>query len=238
MVDKNLNYGRDVIKGFAEKLNKYSNVLDIGAGSGIDLLCYREAVKKKGEGKVELLALEAYPSNLEKLKKNNINAFNIDLERERFPFDDNSLDVVSANQILEHTKEFFWIMHEVTRVLKVGGCFVIGVPNLASLHNRLLLLVGNQPTCIKVNSAHVRGFTKNGLIDSIDSIWNNGFKLIDFKGSNFYPFPPFLAKPLSKIFPNASTCIFLMLEKTKEYSEKDFLIYPVDNKLETNYYLG
>jgi len=29
-----------------------------------------------------------------------------------------------------------------------------------------------------------------------------------------------------------------MLEKTKEYSEKDFLIYPVDNKLETNYYLG
>jgi len=237
MIDKNLNYGRDVIKGFSMKINKYNNVLDIGAGSGVDLLCYKEVAEKKG-GKIELSALETHPSNLETLKHHNIKAYNIDLEKEKFPFNDNSLDIVNANQILEHTKEFFWIMHEVTRVLKVGGKFVVGVPNLASFHNRLLLLAGKQPTCIQVDSAHIRGFTKDGFLNSINNIWNGGYQLIDFKGSNFYPFSPFLAKPLSKVFPNSSVCIFLMLEKTKEYAEKDFLTYPVDNQLETNYYLG
>ena len=51
-----------------------------------------------------------------------------------------------ANQILEHTKEVFWIWHEIARVLAPQGQLILGVPNLASAHNRLLLLLGRQPT--------------------------------------------------------------------------------------------
>lgn len=63
----------------------------------------------------------------------------LNIERDPLPFADESVDIFMANQVLEHCKEIFWIFSEVSRCLKPGGCFIIGVPNLAALHNRLLL---------------------------------------------------------------------------------------------------
>ena len=232
MIDRSLNYGREIIKDFAIQARNYKTVLDIGAGNGVDLLSYRSI-----ENKCDLFALEAYKPNIEILNKNKIKTYDIDLEKDIFPFADNSIDIINANQILEHTKEFFWIMHETTRTLRLGGKFILGVPNLASFHNRLLLLLGKQPSCIQVDSAHIRGFTKNGIASAINNIWG-GYKMVAFRGSNFYPFSPILAKPLSRIFPNGAVTIFIMFEKVDEYKNSDFLHYPIDKKLETNYYLG
>jgi len=122
------------------------------------------------------------------------------LEHDRLPFPNDHFEVVIANQILEHVKEVFWIFHEVTRTLKVGGHFIIGVPNLASLHNRVLLSLGRQPSIIKNNSAHVRGWTKHDMLRFTDSCFPNGYELRGFGGGNFYPFPGVVAKPLSFIF--------------------------------------
>jgi len=48
---------------------------------------------------------------------------------------------------------------EVYRVLQPGGFLIVAVPNLAALHNRLLLLAGRQPTTLHVsNGDHIRGF--------------------------------------------------------------------------------
>jgi SAM-dependent methyltransferase len=106
-----------------------------------------------------------------------------------FPFDDGSFDIIIANQILEHTIELFWIFHEITRVLKKGGGkLIIGVPNLASLHNRFLLSIGRQPTSIKSASAHIRGFTKPDMVCFVNTCWPGGYKLVKWGGSNFYPF--------------------------------------------------
>ena len=84
----------------------------------------------------------------------------------------------------------------------MGGKLIIGVPNLASLHNRILLCLGRQPSPIKTHSAHVRGYTKYDLLDFLQSCFPEGYALKDFKGSNFYPFPPVVAKPLAQILPN------------------------------------
>ena len=44
-------------------------------------------------------------------------------------------------------------------MLRPGGVFVVAVPNLAALHNRLLLLAGRQPTTLHIgNGDHIRGF--------------------------------------------------------------------------------
>ncbi len=128
-----------------------------------------------------------------------------------FPFAPASLDVVMANQILEHTKELFWIMDQVSRSLKEGGHFLIGVPNLASLHNRILLALGRQPSPIKNNSAHVRGYTKPDMKALLESGFPGGYELKNFGGSNFYPFPGFVARASgcasSLRWPGASSSI-------------------------------
>ena len=230
MVDKSLNYGRHNIELFAKKINSYVTVLDIGAGSGYDLMIY-----KSKNPTVQLMALEGYGPNITNLESKGIVTFNHNLEIDVFPFEDKSIDVINANQILEHTKEIFWIFHEVTRALKVGGHFVLAVPNLASLHNRLLLLFGKQPTPIQNDSAHIRGYTKSDILQFL-KIWD-GYEVIDFKGSNFYPFPPVLAKPLAKALPNMAWSIFFLLKKTKEYNN-EFIWWPIEKRLETNFYLG
>jgi hypothetical protein len=45
----------------------------------------------------------------------------LNIKRDMLPYDSGQIDAVIANQILEHTKELFWIFHEVTRVLARGA---------------------------------------------------------------------------------------------------------------------
>lgn len=230
MIDRSLNYGRHLIRQFLTDALPFETVLDVGAGKGGDLLIAREI-----NPNAILNAIECHAPNFERLKRNNINVYHVDIEKDRLPFPDNSIDVIIMNQIVEHTKEIFWIFHEISRVVRKNGKIIIGVPNLASLHNRLLLLLGMQPTSIKMSSAHVRGYTKADFLSFLDLGFPDGYKLCNFGGSNFYPFPPALANPLAKIFPSMAWGIFFELEKRKKYG-KSFLEYPV--KLETNFYLG
>jgi SAM-dependent methyltransferase len=180
--------------------------------------------------------LETYPPNVEILKRRH-EVISLDLEKDPFPFEDESIDVVMSNQVLEHVKEIFWILHQVSRVIRVGGYMIIGVPNLASFHNRLLLLFGMQPTSIQNHSAHVRGYTKHDIMRMLQMIFPDGYELEDFKGSNFYPLPPAAAKPMAKLLPNSAWGIFFLLKKKKAYHD-EFLMHPVLAELETNYYVA
>jgi len=144
---------------------------------------------------------------------------------------------VIANQILEHTKELFWIAHEVSRILRKGGHFIVGVPNLASAHNRLLLAFGRQPTCIRSYSAHVRGFTKGDLLSFLESGFPGGYDCRKTAGSNFYPFPAPVARPLAKLLPNLAVTFFLLLRKQLPYTGA-FLVAPSREQFETPFYVG
>lgn len=227
-----LNYGRDHIERFCQKAMPYQNVLDIGAGSGHDL-----EISRQINPAACLFAVEVNPENARRLRSQGISVFQVNIEREQIPVPDGSQDLIIMNQVLEHLKDIFWVFHEVTRALPVGGKLVIGVPNLASLHNRILLGLGLQPTSIKVNSAHVRGFTRGSLLEFLEEVYPGGYRLVDFRGANFYPFPPVLAKPFAAAFPSLAWGMFLMLEKKRPY-QREFLDAPVNQELETNYYLG
>jgi len=161
----------------------------------------------------------------------------IDIESQRLPLEDGSVDVIIANQILEHTKNVFWILHQVSRVLKPGGSLILGVPNLAALHNRVLLCAGVQPSPIKTASAHVRGFTKGDVIRFMELCFPGGYSLEQFSGSNFYPFPPSIARVLAGWFPTLAWGIFFRFEKVRTYTD-EFVQFPVNARLETNFYLG
>ena len=234
MIDKELNYGRHILKKVLLRFNTKTilnfNCLDIGAGSGKDLDIVCNAFPE-----AKTIAIEGWKENVKLLKSKGHAVHQINIEEDDFPIATNSMDFIIANQILEHCKEIFWIFHEATRVLKVGGILYIGVPNLDSLHSRILLLFGFQPTCIRNNSAHIRGFTYFDIVNFINTTFPNGYHVESVTGSNFYPFPPFLAKILSKFFPLQSATIFLELKKIKDY-DNSILDFPIG--LETNFYLG
>lgn len=232
MIDRQLNYGRHHVARYLRQIAPFENVVDLGAGAGADLALAREICPT-----AERFAIEAHPPNVEKLEADHNRVFALNLEREALPFADESIDVVIANQVLEHVKEIFWIFHEASRVSRVGGHLIIGIPNLASYHNRLLLLFGKQPTAIQNRSAHVRGYTKHDLLRFLEAAFPGGFALRGFGGSNFYPLPPLLARPMARLLPDGSWGIFFLFEKRRRYAG-EFVEYPVKERLETNFYVG
>lgn len=231
-VDRSLNYGRDVISTYSGLIAPVHNFLDLGAGEGADI----KAVKSH-HANAKAFAIEPFVEFKNKLIEMDVSVSSINLEYEVLPYADDFFDLCIANQVFEHLKEIFWVMHNVTRVLKVGGHLIIGVPNLASLHNRLLLLLGRQPTSIGNHSAHIRGYTVQDFQRLLELAFSNGYQLKEVKGGNFYPFPPALANTLSNYFPRSSVSIFLLLEKKREYNG-EFLNYPVEARLNTNFYIG
>lgn len=231
-VDKSLNWGRDVVRDVADTLilDDSAVIVDIGAGLGYDLSIFQERHPKCTYHAIDFR--EDHRSYLEK-KRIVFHAANI--ETDSLPLASSSVDVIIINQVLEHCKELFWILHEVSRVLRVGGHMFVGVPNLASLHNRLLLCLGHQPTCITVGSAHIRGFTRAGLESFMQTCAPHVYAITMIAGSNFYPFPPKIARTLSSWFPNGSVSIFLTFRKNNEYGEQ-FLL--ATNTLESNFLDG
>jgi SAM-dependent methyltransferase len=84
----------------------------------------------------------------------------VDIEAAEFPAPKDHFDVVVWNRDLVTVKNILPALRETRRVLRPGGLLVVAVPNLAALHNRLLLLAGRQPTTLHINNGdHVRGFT-------------------------------------------------------------------------------
>ncbi|HET6763717.1 MAG TPA: class I SAM-dependent methyltransferase [Longimicrobiaceae bacterium] len=232
MIDRSLNYGRHLVRRFLAEAGDYHDVLDVGAGLGYDLRIAREL-----RPDAALQAVEVEPDAVARLREQGIRVHALDVERQPLPLVDESIDVVLSNQTLEHVKELFWILHEISRVLRPGGTLIIGVPNIAALHNRLLLLLGRQPTQLRNASAHVRGYTRGDLQHLFTAVFPGGYRLVRWGGSNFYPFPPVLARPLAAAFPGMAWGIFLMLRKERPYG-RQFLDYPAAEKLQTNFFLG
>ena len=174
------------------------------------------------------------PASIANLESKKIKTYQIDIETTSLPFHDESVDLVICNQILEHTKELFYILHDINRVLKIGGHFIVGVPNVASLHNRICLLFGKHPTQFKACSAHIRCFSKNDFLLFLEECFPGGNMLVRFSGSQFYPFPRYVSRKLASLFPTMAFSIFFLIQKQKKYNSS-FIEYPVKANLETNF---
>jgi SAM-dependent methyltransferase len=208
-------------------------ILDVGAGYGRDLMATGELLGRSHE----LYAIEAFPQAVEFLRSRQIDVQSVNLERERLPFEDGFFDVVICNQVLEHLKEIFWTTSELSRVTKVGGKLVIGVPNLGSLHNRLSLMFGRQPPAMRVFGPHVRGYTASGMTDFLE---RGGFlKVSKIFGGNFYPLPPSTSRLMSNYFPSLSVSSFYVVERVKDGNFLSILSTPQAMELvDTPYFRG
>ncbi|MBI4789827.1 MAG: methyltransferase domain-containing protein [Chloroflexi bacterium] len=232
-----LNWGRDIVAAMAKQQTKRISsgdlirVLDVGFGGGSDLLNVKNALLGRD---AVLYGIDSDSARVAQAFASGIVGVELDIERARFPFDDCFFDIVIANQVLEHAKEIFWILSEISRVLKPAGILIAGVPNLAALHNRMLLAVGEQPTCIDLLGPHVRGFTKSGFARFVGA--ENYFRVLEVKGANFYPFPAQVAQWLSRRLPTLSVGLFFLCLRTDK--EGTFIQVLKNRSLETDFFSG
>jgi ubiquinone/menaquinone biosynthesis C-methylase UbiE len=199
-VDHKETYGRHILKKAVKNLS-IEKCVDLGCGNGDDLMTVKDAAGSK-----HLIGIDYGLWNANALQAKGIDIIDVNLERDVLPYENNSVDLIIANQVLEHCKEIFWINHEIFRCLRPGGHLFLGVPNILSFHNRILGLFGFHPTQHKLLSAHVRPFSRKDVIMFYEQISGAKFsKIKGFWGSQFYPFPKIISRSLSTI---SLACLF------------------------------
>jgi len=163
-------------------------------------------------GAGRMLGVEVYEGPAAEAEARGLEVARVDLETGRFPWEDGSVDVVVCNQVLEHLKNVWLPMTEIYRVLRPGGHAVLSVPNLASLHNRVLLALGRQPTSIRVFGPHVRGYAFGEFCDLVGR--GGAYEVERRLSAGFYPLPARWSRPFSKLWPSAGHTTIVLARKT------------------------
>lgn len=116
-------------------------LLDVGCDDG----AWTDELRRKLEIPPEqVYGLEIVPERAELARERGFDVRHGDLD-EPWPFQDASVDVVHANQVIEHVRRLDHFVQEIKRVLVPGGLAVVCTENLASWHNVGALALGYQP---------------------------------------------------------------------------------------------
>lgn len=202
----NLRVVRSIIADFvgdeAHRLSGTPRLLDVGCWDGDATARYRDIIAARVGGGCDAAGIEIFDGPAKAAEARGVMVARIDLEMGKFPFEDDSFDIVVCNQVLEHLKNIWWTLSEIYRCLKPGGTLIVSVPNLASLHNRILLAFGAQPTSIRTQGPHVRGYTLREFTSLLEL--DGALRVERVRGVGFYPLPGTWANPLARLWRGAS----------------------------------
>ncbi|MDP3900368.1 MAG: methyltransferase domain-containing protein [bacterium] len=170
--------------GYPDKLCRYlaerfgisqgSRLIDVGCGRGEFLLGFQRA-GCLAEG----LDIRRYGGAL--LEKFKIKTANI--ERDRFPYEDESFDAVFSKSVIEHLHNPENFLGECQRILKLGGRLIVMTPDWQS-----------QRYVFYSDHTHVQPYVELGLARVLDLY---GFKEIETE--LFYQLPLLWRHPWMKV---------------------------------------
>lgn len=160
-------------------------------------------------GCTRLYGIEIVPARAEEARVRGVEAAVASLDQ-RFPFPDASMDIVHANQVIEHVPDVDNFMAEIRRILRVGGIAIVSTENGSSWHNIFAALMGWQifsatniskrtgglgnPMAIHRGQAldlpswtHKTIFNYRGLKELAEV---HGLKVVKVLGAGYHPLPP------------------------------------------------
>lgn len=105
----------------------------------------------------EVYGLELDPHAAEVARNRGVLVTCMDMSRAQWPFPDQFFDVVTSFGVLDYMPTFDHVLVEMRRVLKSQGIMVVSLPNLASWHNRISLLLGYQPRDVEISDKYLCG---------------------------------------------------------------------------------
>ena len=152
--------------------------------------------------------IEIVPERAAEAKARGVEVAVTDLDH-RFPFPDGSMDIVHANQVIEHVPDIDHFVAEIRRVMRIGGTAIISTENGSSWHNVFAAIMGWQifsatnvskragglgnPLAIHRGSpqelaswTHKTIFNFQGLFELAEV---HGLKVQKVIGAGYYPFP-------------------------------------------------
>jgi ubiquinone/menaquinone biosynthesis C-methylase UbiE len=148
-------------------IGKSGRLLDVGCGDGdLVFICREKFGECYGIDISDVRVERAKRRALEK-HTNNIYFYVCDAD-EGLPFSDSFFDAVTCISVLEHVFNPPNVVNEIHRVLKLGGVFIVQVPNVAWLPYRIQLLFGKLPKTggvyLGADWEHLHWFTKDVLV--------------------------------------------------------------------------
>jgi SAM-dependent methyltransferase len=178
-------------------------LLDLGCDDGA--LTVRFAARI---GTQDVHGVEIVEERAEEGRRRGIEVRSGDLN-DRLPYADESFDVVTSNQVIEHLARTDNFVSEIFRVLKPGGYAVTSTENLASWHNIAALSLGWQPFSLSNVSRvlglgnplaihrasehpigdswqHLRVFAYRGLCELFTE---HGYEVEKALGAGYFPLP-------------------------------------------------
>lgn len=139
-----------------------SNFLDIGCGDGY--------IASQFVNKFKTYGLDISEKALAKAKAKRIITKQLDANKIEIPFKDGFFDNISCLDVLEHLIDPIAFTKEIYRILKKGGTFIVCVPNILNIINRIHFLFGNFVDVMDVAhknnelfSEHIKMFSKDKL---------------------------------------------------------------------------
>jgi methionine biosynthesis protein MetW len=136
-------------------------LLDLGCWAGAFLARVERAERYR-----ELVGVDLVAEGIDTACARGFDARVVDLNADSLPFPDAHFDGVVHLAVLEHVFDPYAVIREVHRVLRPGGEFVIAVPNVASLTNRLRILFGRIPVTSSDpgwDGGHLHYFSRHAL---------------------------------------------------------------------------
>ncbi len=139
---------------FLEQINTDDSnlsLLDLGCDDG----CWTKTIADQ-LGAKEVYGVEVVTEQAKKAELQGIKVYQVSLQ-DTLPFPDNSVDVIHANQVIEHLGEIDLFVAEIYRVLKPGGYAIISTENGSSWHNIFAAIMGWQIFSLTNVSSRIAG---------------------------------------------------------------------------------
>ncbi|QGA55489.1 methyltransferase domain-containing protein [Sulfolobus sp. E5-1-F] len=213
---KRVELTEEAIRKYARKKE---SILEIGCGTGENLYNY---VSWFGFNKA--YCVEIATAAEDKIKEKGINPLILDVNTDKIPLANSSIDVIIFEEVIEHLYNSDLVMSEIKRLLRSeDGILILSTPNLSSWINRLVLLLGYQPFSHDVSflggfgrikyktqtNGHIKSFTLRAMINYL-SFFN--FKILEINGVEGDGISGFLAKvdSLFSKFPSLASHMFIV----------------------------
>lgn len=151
--------------------------LDMGAGRGRLTRLIQEEFKT---------ASQACDCNVQRFAPSDIPVRQVDLNAQTLLYPENSFDLITCTEVIEHLEDYRRLVREIFRLLKPGGLVILTSPNILNVKSRLRFfcsgfynLFGPLPVCLQEvhqTSGHINPITYFYLAHAL---LNAGFSEIE-----------------------------------------------------------